>query len=195
VIATAAGRLGIAISLDAFTPEYLRHLASQRAEIVVQPDANDQAWAAPSLTHVWQPAEWLNSTLGSIQPEYPSLRYNICAMQTGNFFDLVFDGQSSITSRDAPAPRIDPRDAAERLDPAQTYIGVAEHWHTVEDKPLVGGFLALAPWVAPDPALSDPLLTLAERRERLIEIGRTLLPGGARANAYQESAIWADLAL
>ncbi|HLY30662.1 MAG TPA: nitrilase-related carbon-nitrogen hydrolase [Ktedonobacterales bacterium] len=195
VIATPAGRLGVAISLDAFTPEYLRHLARQTAQIVVQPDANDQAWAAPSATSEWQPAEWLNSTLGSIQPEYPSLRYNICAMQTGNFFDIVFDGQSSITARDAPPPPIDSRDPAQRLDPAKTYIGVAEHWHTVTEQPLVGGFLALAPWVAPDPALNEPLLTLDERRAWLMARGRELLPGASQANAYRESVIWADLNL
>ncbi|MEO7003431.1 MAG: nitrilase-related carbon-nitrogen hydrolase [Ktedonobacterales bacterium] len=51
VIPTSAGRLGVAISLDAFTPDYLRHLDAQQAEIVVQPDANDQLWAAPSQTH------------------------------------------------------------------------------------------------------------------------------------------------
>ncbi|MGH2485100.1 MAG: nitrilase-related carbon-nitrogen hydrolase, partial [Ktedonobacterales bacterium] len=82
VIATTAGRLGVAISLDAFTPDFLRHLDGLGAEIVAQPDANDQQWAAPSATCAWQPTEWLNSVLGSIQPAYPHLRYNICAMQT-----------------------------------------------------------------------------------------------------------------
>lgn len=189
VIATDAGRLGVAISLDAFTPAYLRRLAEQRAEIVVQPDANDQPWAAPSATNDWQPAEWLNSVLGSIQPIYPSLRYNICAMQTGNFFDIVFDGQSSVTARNLAVP------PDGRLDPAQTFVGVDAHRHTATGEALVGGFLALAPWVAPDPAMADPTLTLADRRARLMARGRTLAPGGSQENAYRESVIWADLRL
>ncbi len=192
VIPTAAGRLGVAISLDAFTPAYLRRLAEQGAEIVVQPDANDKPWAAPSATSDWQPAEWIDSVLGSIQPVYPSLRYNICAMQTGNFFDIVFDGQSSVTARDATPP---PGAQAEPLDPARTFVGVTAHQGTTTGEPLVGGFVALAPWVAPDPAVADPTLTLAGRRARLAARGREVLPGGAHANAYRESVIWADLRL
>ena len=185
VIPTAAGRLGVAISLDAFTPDYLRHLDAQAAEIVVQPDANDQLWAAPSKTHRWQPAEWLDSVLGSIQPQYPHLRYNICAMQTGAFFDIVFDGQSSITARDHET----------NASPTSTFVGVDDHRHSVTGEPLIGHFVALAPWVAPDPLAGNPALTLPERRERLNEIACSLLPGHPNANAYRESVIWADLAI
>jgi len=190
VIATDAGRLGVAISLDAFTPAYLRRLAEQGAQIVVQPDANDQPWAAPSATSDWQPAEWLGSVFGSIQPIYLSLRYNVCAMQTGNFFDIVFDGQSSITARDGAVTTMNGRP-----DPAQTFVGVAEHRHLATGESLVGGFVALAPWVAPDPAVADPTLTLADRRARLAARGRALAPRAAHANDYRESVIWADLRL
>jgi predicted amidohydrolase len=184
-IPTAAGRLGVAISLDAFTPDYLRHLDSQGVEVVLQPDTNDQPWAAPSKTCEWQPAEWLNSVLGSIQPLYPHLRYNVCAMQTGNLFDITFDGQSSITSRDAPTlPR-----------PGGAFVGVDEAVHTVTGTPLVGGFLAVAPWVMIDPVAVEPHLTLSERRARLATLGRELLPGGGQANRYRETAIWADLSV
>ena len=191
VIETAAGRLGVAISLDAFTPAYLRHLDSQGAEIVVQPDANDQQWAAPSATSDWQPAEWLNSVLGSIQPEYPHLRYNVCAMQTGNFFDLTFDGQSSITARSVltNAPRATPRQNG------VPFVGVDEWVHTVTGEPLVGEFLAASPWVADDPIIAAPGLSLAERRARLRALADELLPGGKRANQYRESVVWADLPL
>jgi predicted amidohydrolase len=187
VIPTAAGRLGVAISLDAFMPEYLRHLDTQGAEIVVQPDANDQLWAARSHTWAWQPAEWLNAVLGSIQPAYTHLRYNICAMQTGNFFDVVFDGQSTITARAATPP--DPNDRA------HGFVGVDAYVDTRSGEPLLGRLLAVAPWVADDPVLAEPELSLAERRRRLTAIGRTLAPGGSRANAYRESVIWADLPL
>jgi predicted amidohydrolase len=182
-IPTAAGRLGVATSLDAFTPDYLRHLDAQGVEVILQPDANDQPWAAPSKTWEWQPAEWLNSVLGSIQPIYPHLRYNICAMQTGNLFDITFDGQSSITARDASAPS----------RPGSAFVGVDEAVHTVTGEPLVGGFLAVAPWVMIDPVVVEPRLTLVERRNRLAALGRELLPGGGQANRSRETAIWADI--
>ena len=184
-IATTAGRLGVAISLDAFTPDYLRQLDTQGVEVILQPDANDQPWAAPSKTWEWQPAEWLNAVLGSIQPRYPHLRYNICAMQTGNLFDITFDGQSSITARDAPI--------AARLGSA--FVGVDEAIHTVTGEPLAGGFLAVAPWVMVDPVAVESALTLSQRRARLAALGRELVPGGGQANRYRETAIWADLSV
>lgn len=180
VIATEAGRLGVAISLDAFTPAYLRRLDDLGAQIVVQPDANDQPWAAPSLLCEWQPREWMDSTLGSIQPAYPNLTYNICAMQTGALFEIIFDGQSSITARDAAAPS----------GPGGRYIGVDEWRHSHTGERFGGGFLALGSWVAPDPVEAEPWLTLAQRRARLATIAR-----GLRPEDYRESVIWADLAL
>jgi predicted amidohydrolase len=187
VIETEAGRLGIAISLDAFTPEYLRHLDSEGAQIVVQNDANDTVWAGPGSRSDWQPSEWLNSVLGSIQPVYPNLRYNVCAMQTGNFFDLVFDGQSSITARADATP--DPHDRA------HNFIAVDEFNHSDTGEPLSGTWLAVAPWVEDDPILAVPELSLHERRERLATVGKELKPRGRRANRYRESVISADLEL
>ena len=187
VMATAAGRLGVAISLDAFTPEYLHHLDAQGAQIVVQPDANDQLWAAPSKTHDWQPAEWLNSVLGSIQPAYVHLCHNVCAMQTGNFFDISFDGQSTITTRDSTLP--DPADRE------RGFVGVDDYRDTRTQEPLSGRMLAVAPWVVADPIEEYPDLTLGKRRERLAAVARELRPGGSRAGQYRESVIWADLRL
>lgn len=185
VIPTTAGRLGVAISLDAFTPDYLRCLDAQHAELVVQPDANDQPWAAPSSTCDWQPAEWLCSVLGSIQPVYAHLRHNVCAMQTGNFFDNPFDGQSTITTRaDIPL------DSADR---DHTFVGVDDYADPRTHEPLLGRMLAVAPWVVPDPIRDRPDLDLAQRRSLLATVARELLPGGARAGLYRESVIWADL--
>lgn len=188
VLPVAAGRLGIAISLDAFTPDYLRHLDAQGAEIVVQPDANDAPWAGPGAGYEWQPAEWLNSVLGSIQPDYPHLRYNVCAMQTGNFFDIVFDGQSSITARFCA-----PLATATASNQGRHFVGVDDFMHTVSGVRLEGTFLAVAPWVADDPGVADAALSLAERRQRLHALGDELALGGSRAGKYRESVIWADL--
>ncbi|WIG59414.1 MAG: hypothetical protein OJF49_002161 [Ktedonobacterales bacterium] len=184
VIPTAAGRLGVAISLDAFTPEYLRHLEAQEAEIVVQNDANDTLWAGPGAGHEWQPAEWLNSVLGSIQPRYPHLRYNVCPMQTGNFFDISFDGQSTITARADTPPAI-----------PHAFVGVDDYTHTVTGEPLLGQFLAVSPWVVDDPAVAEPALSLVERRARLRATSKELLSGGTRANQYRESVVRADLTI
>ncbi|MGO8950051.1 MAG: nitrilase-related carbon-nitrogen hydrolase [Ktedonobacterales bacterium] len=186
-IETEAGRLGVAISLDAFSPEYLQHLDSQGAEIVVQNDANDMVWVGPGSHNDWQPDEWLNSVLGSVQPVYRNLLYNVCAMQTGNFFDLIFDGQSSITTRADTPP--DPEDRA------HNFVGVDEFRHSVTNEPLLGTLLAVAPWVAEDPILKEPALSLSQRRRRLAAVGLQLRPKGTRANQYRESVISADLEL
>lgn len=186
VMATAAGRLGIATSLDAFMPAYLRRLAEEGAQIVVQPDANAQLWTAPSQTCEWQPQEWLNAVLGSVQPAYPSLRYNVCAMQTGRFFDLVFDGQSSITSA---------ADTPPEHDPTRAFVGNDGYLDTRTGVPFAGRMLAVAPWVMDDPILGNPALSLQERRARLAEVGSALLPRGKRAGDFRESVIAADLSL
>lgn len=179
---TALGKVGIAISLDAFTPEYLRRLDAQGTRILLQNDANDGIWAGPSQTHAWQPQEWLNSVLGSIQAEYPNLTFNVCPMQVGNFFDLTFDGQSTITMKSAEIP-----------DPQGNFVGNDGFYHTATNKPFTGRILALSPWAASDPALDNPTLSLAQRRAQLALFSKQLLPGGSRAHQYPESAIWADV--
>lgn len=182
VIASPAGRLGVAISLDAFTPEYLRRLDALGAEIVVQNDANDAPWAGPGGRGAWQPQEWLDSVLGALQRAYPNLRYDVCPMQTGNFFDIVFDGQSTITARTETPP-----------EHPRALIGVDDYVSVATGEPLVGRFLTVASWVAPDPTEDEPALSLEERRARLAAVSRELRPGGPRANAYRESVIWADV--
>jgi predicted amidohydrolase len=184
VLATAAGRLGVATSLDAFTPAYLRHLCEQGAEIVLQPDANDQLWTAASHTHEWQPQEWLNSVLGSVQPTYPGLRYNVCAMQTGQFFDRVFDGQSTITAASNTSP-----------EPMPNFVGNDGFYDSRTGERFLGKVLTMAPWVEDDPSTTDQSLSVAERRARLAAIGAQLLPGGTRAGQFRETVIWADLTL
>ena len=47
---TEFGKVGFAISLDAFTPAYLRRLDELEVRIIMQNDANDQPWTTPSKT-------------------------------------------------------------------------------------------------------------------------------------------------
>ena len=179
---TEMGKVGIAISLDAFTPEYLRALDHQGTRIVIQNDANDTLWATPCKTWEWQPQEWLNSVLGSVQDDYQHLYCNICPMQVGNFFDVAFDGQSTITVKSDTEP-----------DPSCNFVGNDGFVHTVTDKPMKGKFLAMSPWVVDDPSRANPEMSLTQRRASLEQVAKQLLPGGSRANQYRESVIWADV--
>jgi len=179
---TGIGRIGLAISLDAFTPAYLQKLDSLGACIVIQNDANDQPWAGASKTCDWQPQEWLNSVLGSVQDDYPNLHYNVCAMMVGNFFDITFDGQSSITRKSDFDP-----------DPYCNFVGNDGFVHTVTGKPMKGDILAVSPWASEDPLRASPELSVAERRKMLEQVGRQLLPGGSRVHQFPEAVIWADV--
>ena len=182
VFETEIGKIGIAVSQDAFTPEYLQRLDSLGACIVIQNNANDRPWASPSKTCDWQPQEWLNSVLGSVQDDYPHLHYNICPMQVGNFFDLTFDGQSTITKKSDRDP-----------DPYCNFVGNDGFVHTVTGKAMKGDILAVSPWVVEDPIRTSPGMPLSERRKALEQVAHQLLPGGSRANQYLESVIWADV--
>jgi hypothetical protein len=179
---TEMGKVGMAISLDAFTPAYLQKLDSLGTRIVIQNDANDALWAGPCKTWEWQPQEWLNSVLGSLQDEYPNLYYNVCSMQVGNFYDVPFDGQSSITMKSDHEP-----------DPQCNFVGNEGFVHTVTGKPMKGEILAMSPWVVEDPIRTKPGMPVEERRILLEQIGKQLLPGASRANQYCESVIWADV--
>jgi len=216
VFDTPAGRLGIAISLDAFTPEYVHRLDDLGATLVLQPDANSQLWAAPSATSVWQPDEWTESVLGMLRADLPNLTYNATSMMSGSFFPgslgpdglptgIVFDGQSSVTKRGPHPPR-------------HSFVGMAPGPDlTILGHPLLGDFVALAPWAFPDPgqlhgrANRDALrarcgsaagagtspgkLSLDTRRAILLDCALSLLPGGANADAFGESVVTADLPL
>jgi hypothetical protein len=214
------GRIGIAISLDAFLPSYVGHLDRQGAVLVVQPDANPQQWAdavAGADPDEWQPDEWLDSIMGMLGPAYPNIHYNATSMMTGNFFPgtlgpdgnptgLVFDGQTTVTARAKRAPR---KGFVGTLPPREIRL--------FDTQPMQGRFLALSPWAFPDPATvrstgaldalldrcASPFprgrrprtLTLAERQEIMLACADTLVPGGANVDAYAESVVTADVRL
>ncbi len=179
---TEFGKVGFAISLDAFTPRYLQRLDELAVQIIMQNDANDQPWATSSKTCAWQPQEWLNSVLGSVQEDYTHLAYNVCPMQVGNFFDITFDGQSTITQKSNNAP-----------NPTYNFVGNEGFVHTVTGKPFNGDILAISPWFIEDPGHVNSHLSLEQRRTLLTQAGTQLLPSGKKANMYPESVICADI--
>ncbi len=180
--ATEFGKVGFAISLDAFTPAYLQRLDELEVQIIMQNDANDQPWTTPSKACDWQPQEWLNSVLGSLQADYTHLMYNVCPMQVGNFFDISFDGQSTITKKSNNDP-----------DPARNFVGNEGFVHTLTGKQLKGDILAVSPWFIEDPYHVSSGLSLEQRRALLTQAGTQLLPGASKANMYPEAAIFADI--
>jgi len=117
-----------------------------------------------------------------LQDDYPNLHYNVCSMQVGNFFDITFDGQSTITKKSDREP-----------DPHCNFVGNDGFVHTVTGKAMKGEILALAPWMVEDPIYTTPEMSLSERRKTLEQVALQLLPGGSRANQYRESVIWADV--
>jgi predicted amidohydrolase len=218
VFDTPIGRIGIAISLDAFIHSYVKRLNDLAAVLVVQPDANPGQWAnavGDPNPDAWQPDEWLDSMMGMLSDAYPNIHYNATSMMTGNFFPgvldpngnptgIVFDGQSTITRR-------------RNRPPKGGFVGnpPSDEVQVLGGVPLRGAFLALSPWAFPDPAtLASPggvdalldrcdsslargrrpkALTVVERQEILIDCADTLLPGGRNADRYLESVIHADL--
>lgn len=183
--------LCVGISLDAFIRSYVTHLDAQGCNIFLQPDANPGMWAA--FYPYWQPDDWLGSVMGTMQ--YNNIQYNVNPMMTGNFFDMVFDGQSAITAKHDPDIRRD-----------INYIGNSNLTPDYDALYPVGGFLLMGPWVMEDPGASQPSLSLEERRDVLRKKSLALASPsaceswdldpalcGAEENQYLETILWADL--
>jgi len=100
--------IGIAISLDAFSPQYVARL--ERAEVVIQPDANPVKWNSFLENGRWQPEEWMESAY-YIAQRLGTVRYVVNPMMVGSLLDIRFEGQSSITKK------------AEGTDGKMSYIG------------------------------------------------------------------------
>ena len=211
VFDTPAGRIGFAISLDAFVSSYVHRLDDLGATLVLQPDANPGLWADPTF---WQPDQWTESILGMLRADLPNLAYNATSMMTGNFFPgtldpngeptgILFDGQTTVTRR----MQRPPKHGFVAMLPGKEL--------TILGQPLHGEFIGLSPWAFPDPATlrslkeADALrarcqsavgagvapgaMTLDMRRALLVDCAKTLLPGGANANGYRESVVTADV--
>jgi len=89
---TEAGKLGVAICLDAYKDDVVGKLVSQGARILLQPSANPEKWE-DALKHGWE-----KGSLGMVQ-QYDDLLYGINPMMVGEMFGLTFEGVSSITCK------------------------------------------------------------------------------------------------
>lgn len=173
VLQTPFARIGVATSRDAFYPPFMQRLEDLGADLIVQPEAFS-GWAVEQLPGDWLPDVFLSSAWLH-QQKYRTFRHNLTPQYTGNFFDLVFDGQVHITERAVPNGR------------RGSYVG----------QDPIPGFSIVGPWVEPDPGAADPTLSLTARRDALRATGQALLPGSGspRENAYVDSVVAADLSL
>jgi len=183
VLDTPVGRLAIVISKDAWMVDVNDRLVAKGANVVLQPEAFSEWGYAPAP---WQPDIFKEGGFANLQRS-PQLVVNVNASMTGNFFDVTFDGQSAVIGR---RRKVD----AGPLSAANAWIGQNPE----------NAFLALVPWIVPDPALATPGLGLARRRALLADAGAALLPGsgvpcagplavGACENGYREAIVFADV--
>lgn len=183
VLDTPLGRLGVVISKDAWMVDVNERLDAKRANLLIQSEAFS-AWAFSTSDD--GPDVFKEGGFGAVQRN-PNFLYNVAPSMTGNLIDTTFDGQSTIVGKRTPAP-------PGPLSGDNAWVGQNP------DR----GFLAIAPWVIPDPGIADPGLSLAERRTILQATGDQLLPTapvacptsltvGPCRGGYRESVIFTDL--
>jgi len=85
-------RIGLAICYDAFFTDVVGKLASQGAEVLVQPSANPALWTPE------EEEKWETGILSKVQ-DYDQLQYGINPMMVGMMFDIPFEGRSSIVGK------------------------------------------------------------------------------------------------
>ena len=164
------GRVGAAISRDAFYPPFVQRMEDLGAELVVQPEAWTEGWMLEDARGGWLPDVILASGWSHTQ-KYRGIIANATPMLHGNLFDMLFDGQVWLTRKGTPdeVPR--------------GFVG---------SLPL-RGWRDIGPWTMEDPVVRELGLSLEERRTRLLEEGRALLPGGRKAGEYRRALVGADL--
>lgn len=92
-------RVGIAISLDAFSPGYLSRIAD--ADLILQPDANPVRWNSYLANGRWQPEEWMDSSY-YIAQRLNRVQYVVNPMMVGKIMEIGFEGESNITKKGSP---------------------------------------------------------------------------------------------
>jgi hypothetical protein len=185
VIDTPVGRLAIVISKDAWMVDVNDRFVAKGANVVLQPEAFD-SWAFTTVE--WSPDVFGEGGRANLQKN-PEWVVNVDPSLTGNLFEITFDGQTSILGRKRKEP-------AGPLSETNAWIG---------QNPDTA-FLAVAPWIVPDPGIANPGMTLAQRRAALVADGVLLRPDtnpetpcptplsvGACRNGYRESVVWTDV--
>ncbi len=165
-------RLGVFTSKDAWMPPANDRLGLLGSTVQVQPEAFG-GWTIEQVNEdEWLPDVLTQSGWGFLQ-KYSSFRYGAMPVLTGNFFELVFDGQAVIWGQAHPGAD------------AGGFVGQ-------QDRP---GFLEVGPWAFDDPGEEDSTLTLQERRDMLRELGESMLRGAGEPNenAYVDSVVGRDL--
>lgn len=173
VIDTPFARIGVATSRDAFYAPFVQRLDDLGVNLLIQPEAFS-GWAIQEQPGDWLPDVFLSSSWLD-QQKYAGIAATLTPQFTGNFFDMVFDGQVAITQPAAHA------------DPGHAYIG---------QDPLPG-FRKVGPWVVPDPGDKDSSLSLDQRRAALRQVGQALEPGSGdpREDQYVSSVVAANLSI
>jgi predicted amidohydrolase len=168
VVTFPFGKVGIAISRDAFYPPFTQRLDDLGAELVVQPEAFS-GWSTEEFAGDWLPKVMLASGW-TLNQKYPRVQHTVAPMLGGKLFELFFDGQPFITGK---------ADGAR----AANFVGLEE----------LPGFVSVGPWAFED----DATLPEAERRAQLRALGKRLLPGSKAKEEGQtwDGFIAADLAL
>jgi predicted amidohydrolase len=164
------GRVGVAISRDAFYAPFVQRMEDTGAELVVQPEAWTDGWMLEDVQGGWLPDVILASGWSHTQ-KYRGITANAAPMLHGNLFDMRFDGQVWLTRKATPE------------EVPQGFVGSLP----------VRGWRALGPWAVEDPVVREPGLSLEERRTRLLEEGRARLPGGRKEGEYRRGLVGADL--
>jgi len=164
--------IGSVISKDAWMPDVLERLSDLSAQVLVQPEAFS-GWTIGEVSEEeWLPDVFMESSYTAVQI-YPPFLYSVVPMLIGNLFELPFDGQSHITKK------------AEGKDPLLAFVG----------NDPVRGWVSMGPWSFPDPKEENPSLPKEERRRKLRELGKSLLPSGERANQYRNSSAFGKVVL
>jgi predicted amidohydrolase len=161
-------RAAAMISRDAWMQDALERQVLRGADVLMQNEAFSGGWTIAPQGYAWPPDNLKRSGWAAVQ-KHPELRVAVAPMLVGNFFDIVFDGQSF---------------AAIAGEPGQTPGAL------IAQEPDTG-WAAIAPWVESDPMTG----TLEERRQVLRAVGEALLPGGERDNEYLPGSVYVDVEL
>jgi predicted amidohydrolase len=157
------------ISRDAWMQPAIDRMALQGADSILQLEAFAGGWGYGgenvAETGPWTPDNLKRSSWSAVQ-KHPEIRAAVAPMLVGNFFEVVFDGQSFAVRDGTPGD---------------------EPMNLVGQEPDTG-WAAIGSWV-----MEDPEGTLAERRKALNEAAIALAPGGENDNGYRQSTVYVDV--